>query len=195
MRAWILPVLTGFTLLAACDGSSTTSGNTGGGGAGGETSTTTDGGGGSTTTDTGMTTTDPGTTTTDTGTTTTTMATDLCETAGSAPVSFANDVQPIFSQSCGSASSCHLNNNASPSAGLSLKAGEAYAELVGVDAAQACNGQKRVSPGSAADSYLVNKITATDLCPNTKKMPPSMTLPDATKQKIIDWICQGAENN
>ena len=185
MRAWILPVLTGFMLLAACDGSSTTSGNTGGGGAGGETSTTTDGGGGSTTTDTGM-------TTTDTGMTTTTMATDLCETAGSTPVSFANDVQPIFSQSCGNA--CHLKDS-SPSAGLSLKAGEAYAELVGVDAAQACNGQKRVAPGSAADSYLVNKITATDLCPNTKKMPPSSTLPDATKQKIIDWICQGAENN
>jgi hypothetical protein len=185
MRTWILLPLAGLTLLAACDGSSTTS-NAGGGGAGGDTSSTTsDGGGGSSST--GM------TTSTDTTTSTTTMTSDPCESATSTPAFFANEVQPIFSQRCGTATSCHLGSLLP--AGLSLKPGEAYAALVNVDATQTCNGQKRVAPGSAVDSYLVNKITATNMCPLTKKMPPSITLPDAEKQKLIDWVCQGAENN
>lgn len=189
MRASILSIFTAFTLLAACDGSSSTSStstDTGGGGAGG---TPSDGGGG---TGTG------GSTTSDGGgggstASTTTMPADLCETAGAAPVFFANEIQPIFGQRCGNATSCHLGSQ--PPEGLSLKPADAYADLVDVDAVQTCNGQKRVAPGDASGSYLVNKITATDLCPTTKKMPPSSTMPQADKQKIIDWICQGAQNN
>lgn len=194
MRTWILPVLSAVSLLAACDGSSSTSGGNGGGGAGGETASTSDGGGGSSSS--GMTTTD--TETTGTGMTTTdTMTTDPgsdgCNGAGSSPVSFANDVQPIFLQSCGSTTTCHLKS--SPSEGLSLKAGEAFASLVDVPAKQACNGQVRVAPGDAAASYVVNKITNTGICQGQKKMPPSTSLSTAKQQTIIDWICQGAENN
>ncbi len=128
-----------------------------------------------------------------TTTTTTTTEGNGCESAGSEPVLFSTNVQPIFSQSCGSATTCHLK--AAASEGLSLKPGSSYAALVDVNAKQSCNGQKRVQPGSAAGSYLVNKITATDVCPTTKKMPPQSSLSAASKQTIIDWICQGALNN
>jgi hypothetical protein len=200
MRSLFSLVLVSFGSLAACsDGSSSGSGNAGGGGSGGAATTTSDGGGGSggtaTTTSTTETTT---TTTTDTTTTTTPTGTPVtgCESAGADPVLFGNDIQPIFSQSCGSSSgmaTCHMK--ASPSEGLSLKPGQAYGALVGVNAKQSCNGQKRVEASSAAGSYLVNKITDTDICGNNKKMPLQGTLSAANKQKIIDWICQGAQNN
>lgn len=197
MRAFLFPLMMACgALLAACDGTSSTSSASGGGGSGGSASggggSSTSMGGGSTTTSTS---TDVTSTTTGTMTTTSTgpMPTDPCETAGTDPVFFANEVEPIFSQSCGDAVSCHLKSM--PSAGLSLKQGEVYANLVGVPASQNCNGQMRVAAGSAVDSYVVNKLTNTDICPMTKKMPPSSTLPDASKQKIIDWICQGAQNN
>jgi hypothetical protein len=194
MRTWIFPVL-GLIFLAGCDGSTTSSNNGGGGagGSGGDTSTTSaDGGGGSgTTSDTGSSTSDTGSSSTsDTGSTT---AATGCENAGADPVSFVADVQPIFLQSCGSTTTCHLK--ASPSEGMSLKEGQAYANLVDVPANQACNGQDRVEPGSAAGSYIVNKITGTGVCPGEKKMPPQGDLSDANKQKIIDWICQGAKDN
>jgi hypothetical protein len=204
MRVSILSISLGFALLAACDGSSSSS-NTGGGGTAGNTSSSTsDGGGGATggsatggSATGGSATGGSATGGSATGGSTTSaggsMSGDPCETAGADPLSFANDVQPVFSASCGTATSCHFGQF--PSAGLSLKVGEAYAELVDVNASQSCNGQKRVAPGSAVGSYIVNKITATDLCPMTKKMPPSATLPDASKQKIIDWICQGAQDN
>jgi len=196
MRSHKFVVFAALALIAACsETSSSTSDTTGGGGTGGATTgsttggtaTTSDGGGGSATTSTTTT-----TTTTGSGGTTTTT-TDLCETAGTDPVSFAGAVQPIFSQSCGNNTACHLKST--PSEGLSLKAGQAYADLVDVAAVQDCNGQLRVEPGSASGSYLVNKIMATGVCPNEKKMPPQSTLSDAKKQTIIDWICQGAQNN
>lgn len=200
MRAFLFPLMMVCgALLAACDGTSSTSSASGGGGSGGSAS----GGGGSSTTSMGgggssmttSTSTDVTSTTTGMMTTTSTGSgpTDPCETAGTDPVFFANEVEPIFTQSCGDAVSCHLKSL--PSAGLSLKPGEVYANLVGVPASQNCNGQMRVAPGSAVDSYVVNKLNNTDICPMTKKMPPSATLPAASKQKIIDWICQGAQNN
>lgn len=199
MRVSISAIAVCFSVLVGCDGSSP-SGNGGGGGGGGEggaTSATTGegGGGGDTTGSTTASLTDTSSTTSsETGsTTTTTSAPDLCDSAGETPVLFATDIQPIFSQSCGSATTCHLKSL--PSEGLNLKPGSAYASLVGVNAKQSCNGQKRVAPGNAAGSYIVNKITATKVCPSTTKMPPSGQLSAASKQKIIDWICQGAQNN
>ena len=198
MRTWIPLLFVGSALLAACGDSSSATDNSGGGGSGGGTGGSTTGGGGTGgTTATGGSGGTGGTTATGgsggTGGSTTTTASDGCESAGATPVSFANDVQPIFSQSCGSNTTCHLKPT--PSESLSLKAGEAYANLVDVNAKEACSGLKRVLPGNAADSYLVRKITDTDICPNTKKMPPSGTLSDTNKQKIIDWVCQGAMNN
>jgi len=193
MRVSLVMATLGLVLLSACgDGSSGNGGggstsaggstNAGGGGAGGTTMST-----GGTTMSTG------GATMTTSSTTTSSAPTDLCATAGSTPISFADDVQPIFGQSCGGVSSCHLK--ATPSEGLSLKPGESYADLVDVPAKQQCNGQVRVKPGSASDSYLVNKIENVGVCPGEKKMPPSGSLNAANKQKIIDWICQGAANN
>ena len=194
MRVLIFPVLALATLLAACDGSTSTTNNAGGGGAGGDTASGGGGSSSSTTSDTSSTTSDTMTTSTsDTTTTSSTSASNGCEDAGSDPVSFANDVQPIFSQSCGTSTTCHLKS--SPSEGLSLKVGQAYASLVDVPAKQNCNGQDRVEPGSAAGSYLVNKITATDICPGEMKMPPGSNLATDKRQAIIDWICQGAQNN
>ena len=202
MRISIPSLLATLVFVAACsDGSS--SSNDGGGGSGGDTGTTTseEGGGGSggatgsttaSTSGTDTSSTTSSDTSTTSGTTTTAEETG-CESAGSEPVLFSTNVQPIFSQSCGTATTCHLK--AAASEGLSLKPGSSYAALVDVNAKQSCNGQKRVQPGSAAGSYLVNKITATDVCPTTKKMPPSSTLSAASKQTIIDWICQGALNN
>ncbi|MBK8258391.1 MAG: PE-PGRS family protein [Polyangiaceae bacterium] len=198
MRLFLLCGVLGLALVAGCDDGGT--GTTGNGGFGGM------GTGGSTSGGSG-----PGTsgsttsgstggmggagTTSSTGseTTSSTGAPDLCESASTTTAFFANEVMPIFGQSCGAPSSCHFG--ALPSEGLSLKTGEAYAELVGKPAKQACNGQNLVEPGSASGSYLVNKITATDVCPNEKKMPPNSPLSSANKQKIIDWICQGAANN
>lgn len=200
MRVWTHALFLAGTLLTACsDGSSSTE-NAGGGGSGGA-ATTSEGGGGvgaagagstGTSTDTSSTASTTGETTTG-ETTSTTAASDPCDGSGDEPVLFATEVQPIFSQSCGSATTCHLKSV--PSEGLNLKPGAAYASLVDVPAKQQCNGQKRVVPGDAAASYLVNKVTATDVCPTTKKMPPSGSISAASKQKIIDWICQGAQNN
>lgn len=196
MRVSLVIVILGTALLSACGDGASGSGNGGGGGStsaggGGEGgSATTSSTGGSTTSSSTSSTTSSSTSST---TTTTTMPVDLCATAGSTPISFAADVQPIFNQSCGGVNSCHLK--AIPSEGLSLKAGESYADLVDVPAKQACNGQVRVKGGSASDSYLVNKITNVDVCPGEKKMPPSGSLSATNKQKIIDWICQGAPNN
>lgn len=201
MRVSISAIALCFTFLVACSDGSSSSGNAGGGGSGGgdggatsSTSISEVGGGGSGAGTTGSTTETATTTSSDTGSTTTTSSQgSLCDSAGSDPISFASDVQPIFGQSCGSNTTCHLKSL--PSEGLNLKPGSSYASLVDVAAKQTCNGQKRVAPGDADGSYLVNKITATDVCPTTKKMPPSSTLAQASKQKIIDWICQGAQNS
>lgn len=194
MRVSLFSLFAALTLLSACDGSSSSSSNSGGGGAGGDTSTTSEGGGGSASTSTDSTTsTDTDTTTTsttDTTTTSTSMDPDPCDSAGSEPVLFAA-VQTIFSAKCGT--NCHLA--ASPSEGLSLKPGESHAQLVDIPAKQSCNGQLRVQAGSAAGSYLVNKITNSGVCPGKKKMPPGNSLSAAEQQTIIDWICQGALDN
>ena len=174
MRVSLAFVMSAAAMAAACGGSSSTDNLGGGGNVGGNAG---NGGVGGTTTTT----------------TTTPMVVDPCETAGSEPVSFVNDVQPIFSSSCGDATHCHLDPT--PSEGLSLKVGEAYADLVNVPAKQDCNGQVRVLPGSAVGSYLINKITATGVCPGEKKMPPNSSLSAAKKQTIIDWVCQGAPEN
>lgn len=196
MRIAPLVVVLGSFFLSACgDGSSSTSNSggggsavTGGGGTGGTATTGGTGGSGGSTTSTSST-----SSSTSSSSSSTTMPTDLCDTAGSTPISLAADLQPIFSQSCGGTSSCHMK--ATPSEGLSLKAGQSYGELVNVPAVQDCNGQVRVKPGSASESYLVNKIENVGICAGEKKMPPSSTLNAANKQKIIDWICQGAQDN
>lgn len=119
-----------------------------------------------------------------------------CETAGSEPVSFANDVQPIFQQSCGTASTCHFK--ALPSGTLPLGQSKSYAALVGVASdVAACSDRIMVVPGNANASYLLDKLTETGapaIC--GKRMPYNKSKLAAAKlQLVTDWICQGAQDN
>jgi hypothetical protein len=101
----------------------------------------------------------------------------------SATPSFSSDLTPIFRASC-SAEPCHV--------------GWPYNQLVNVHAQlDMCAGAGLiVSPGSLAESYLMNKITGVGMCPGTARMPKGESpLPAADIQTIADWICEGAPNN
>lgn len=113
-----------------------------------------------------------------------------CVTCGPA-VSFAADVQPIFTSTC-LGSGCH--SGPGPAASLSLEAGRAHAELVGVPAS--CGTLPLVRAGSEADSYLLRKLTGVAIC-SGERMPREMTLGvpplDAARMDVIRaWICRGA---
>lgn len=84
-----------------------------------------------------------------------------------------------------------------PAQGLNLKSGYAYLNLVNVPS-QECPLFKRVSPGSAAQSYLVFKIAGPPQpCFSGNQMPSggSPPLPAADQELIRTWIAQGAINN
>lgn len=106
-------------------------------------------------------------------------------------VSFAGVIQPIFTASCGSAA-CH--GGASPKQGLNLSSGSAYQSLVDVDSAQ-CPSLKRVSPGSTADSYLVQKLEGSGSCFTLQKMPVGGSLQPSQIDDIKQWITEGALDN
>ena len=102
----------------------------------------------------------------------------------SLPISFSNQIQPIFNNQC---VSCHGSYG-----GLSLAAGTSYSHLVNVQAQSSCTSQKRVLPSDAANSVLYNKVSGTT-CGN--QMPPGGTLNANDIAVIQDWINQGANNN
>lgn len=106
----------------------------------------------------------------------------------SAPVSFANQVQPIFTNSCVNVG-CHPGGGAP----FPLLAGVSYNNLVGVNAATGpCAGDKRVQPSSADASALIKRLDGA--CGS--QMPLGGTpLASAQRQLIRDWINQGARNN
>jgi hypothetical protein len=106
-----------------------------------------------------------------------------------ATVSFANQVQPIFNNDC--TTNCHSGNH--PAGGLSLVAGAAYAELVNVTSS--CSGRKQVAPGSPDTSYLLNKLTGTNICAGTAMPKADSMLPSAQIDLIRAWICNGAPKN
>jgi hypothetical protein len=103
------------------------------------------------------------------------------------PVSFSADVQPIFTASCND-NACH--DSMASAAGLDLTEGNAYAELVGVQAFQ-CD-RSRVVAGSVAGSYLVNKLTGIDMCSGTLMPKIDMALSEDELDTIVAWICDGA---
>jgi hypothetical protein len=110
---------------------------------------------------------------------------------GSASVSFAAAVQPIFTAKCAT-NGCHAG--AKPQEGLNLTVGKAHAGLVGVTADQCNDGRKRVQPGQPTESYLVDKIMNVDLCFGTR-MPKLSSLPQGDVETIVNWICEGAPDN
>lgn len=104
-------------------------------------------------------------------------------------VSFSADVQTIFTNSC-ALSGCH--SGPSPSSGLNLQAGNAYAEIVNGNAAQ--SNLDLISPGSLEESYLYQKID-----PNGSRvgsrMPLSGSISPEQINTIATWITEGAQNN
>jgi hypothetical protein len=112
-------------------------------------------------------------------------------------VSFALNVQPIFSDDCGVVG-CHVPG--SPTGGLILAQGFAYAQLVSVPAGESPT-LSYVNPGDPTTSYLAAKINYMGLFGTIGKlslMPATSTgstLSPAEIDTIANWIAQGAVNN
>ncbi|PRQ02309.1 hypothetical protein ENSA5_24620 [Enhygromyxa salina] len=113
---------------------------------------------------------------------------------GDGELSFEADVYPIIALGC----SCHVVN---APGGLALTdADTAYANLVDVPSSQEPD-LNRVTPGDGENSYLYQKISATQagLSPQNAQMPKTpnqelsaMPLSDADQMTILDWIAAGA---
>jgi Stigma-specific protein, Stig1 len=104
-------------------------------------------------------------------------------------VSFAAQVQPIFTTDC--TTRCHSGSQ--PAGNLSLASGVAHAELVNV--VSTCGGKKHVDPGSPSTSYLINKLTGVGMCSGGIMPKMGGELTAAQIATIRGWICQGAPNN
>ena len=98
-------------------------------------------------------------------------------------VKFATDVQPIFSNNC---TGCHGN-----SGNLDLSSGNAYANLVGVNASGYSG--KRVIANDADNSILYKKIDNSGAYGSN--MPLGQNLSSAQINTIKQWIIEGALNN
>jgi len=96
----------------------------------------------------------------------------------------------VFTTSC-ALSGCHIGS--SPTAGLNLSSGQAYANLVNVPSAEMPS-LKRVEPGNSAQSYLVRKLTGNQI--SGSRMPlVGQPLAQSVIDSIASWINQGAPNN
>ena len=103
--------------------------------------------------------------------------------------SFATDIQEIFTRRGCATSNCH---GTAVSAGLDLRSGSSYANLVDVDATS--ENQVRVVPRNAAQSYLVIKLEGTQTV--GARMPiGGAVLDNIDLTNIKNWINSGAENN
>lgn len=113
------------------------------------------------------------------------------------PVSFAQDIQPIFTRSC-ALPDCHGDPEEFAAEGLVLTPGRSYENSVGVPAAQVRAGNVlRIEPGQPDRSYLLAKIRGThrQLGGVGARMPLDGSLPEEDMQKIARWIEAGAPNN
>lgn len=108
-----------------------------------------------------------------------------------ATVSFASQVQPIFSANC-TGGGCH--SGGSPREGMSLETGSSYAALVNAPSTQ-CTGKQRVVPGQVPQSYLMNKLLGYQMCAGTKMPKANQSLTTSEIELIRAWICNGAPNN
>ncbi|MBS3743149.1 MAG: hypothetical protein KGY48_02235 [Wenzhouxiangellaceae bacterium] len=107
--------------------------------------------------------------------------TDLDAIPRQPAVDYESRIQPIFTSCTG----CHGENG---SAGLDLRPGQAYANLVGVESTTSPP-QARVEPFEPEDSLLLSAIN----CAITGG--PSFQMPGtdpAQRALIRDWIAQGA---
>ena len=103
--------------------------------------------------------------------------------------SFASVIQEIFNRKGCAGGSCH---GSAAQAGLNLSSGNAYANLVGVQATQAA--VNRVIPGNANDSYLIVKVEGRQTV--GLRMPSGgSNLDNIDLTNLKNWINQGAKNN
>src|SRR5512134_1322425 len=106
------------------------------------------------------------------------------------PVSFANQIQPIFTSHC---IDCHAGSGP-PLSGvtLSLEAGVAYAEIVNQPSEQDAN-LTLVVPGIPNGSLLYWKVSS-DTPPIGSTMPLfGARLSSSEVALLRDWIAQGAQ--
>ncbi len=95
------------------------------------------------------------------------------------PRSFTRDIVPLFNGCAGEI--CH-----------DFASGAIHGEI-GVLVDQCCDEITVIDPGHPERSYLVDKLSGTNLCMDSRQMPldqPPFT-PDEI-QTVSDWICQGA---
>ena len=114
---------------------------------------------------------------------------------GDGPVSFAQDVQPIFTGSC-ALGGCH-SNPANPSEKpMRLTQAEAYDAIVNVSAAELPS-MDRIEPGNPDRSYLVHKIQGTHQQQGGSgdRMPIGGALSQAQIATIRRWVTEGAQRN
>jgi hypothetical protein len=103
--------------------------------------------------------------------------------------SFSTVVQEIFNRKGCAAGSCHGSAQA---AGLDLRTGNSYADLVNVAATQAS--VARVIPGNADASYLIVKVEGRQTI--GQRMPVGGSpLDNIDLTNLKNWINQGANNN
>lgn len=115
----------------------------------------------------------------------------LVTTSNQITVSFAAQVQPIFTANCAIAG-CHTPP--SLTAGMNLSQGQAYTNIVNVPSSQLA-GWVRVAPGDTVNSLLYRKITE-NMPPVGSRMPDGRPpLSPANIATIRDWILSGALNN
>ena len=123
-----------------------------------------------------------------------------CQTSVNVPaagagdtVSFANDIQPIFTQQC---ISCHVIGGFADQQGIPLRLtdGNAFDQLVNQPSVQDSS-LILATPGDSANSLLFLKVSS-DMPPVGARMPLiGEPLPSADLALIRDWIDQGAMNN
>lgn len=102
------------------------------------------------------------------------------------PVSFAQDITPIFSSSC-AVSGCH--DSGTQQSGVNLSSYDAVMNSMGNQ-----YGEKVINPGNPDQSPLVDKIEADPEIPD--RMPKGRAPLSQTKiDSIRAWIEDGAPNN
>lgn len=107
--------------------------------------------------------------------------TDLDVYPPQSDVDFTSQIEPIFSNCAG----CHGDGG---SAGLDLRPGEAYANLVGVESTTSPP-QVRVQPFEPGNSVLLWAVNCTTTGGPAFQMPGN---DPAERALIRDWIAQGA---
>lgn len=126
------------------------------------------------------------------------MASGACGSSPTAPAASAPPAPTlsmiqaqIFDTTC---ATCHTDVGRNPAAGLNLKSGSAFANLVNV-ASSGLPGAVRVIPGNANGSYLVQKIEGAPGIAGLRMPRNGTPLTDAQTKMIRDWIAAGALNN